>query len=251
MKLLFILLIFYFLQCITFAQKVKVLESNEQFLKFSISFDGQYQIKDTTVNGINFQVIKTKQLILRKQGEPAIPFYNINLGIPHNSNLTFQIITDQKESIQGKFIIPFVDQDSVSANGQRIIFNKEIYNSNRFFPLNPVEIDKPFIFRFAEINNISVNPFQFNPFTKELLIHKYLVIKVNYNNVAGLKNSYQLIQDGLTEEYIRTNTINSSVAKNWITKEIKISLQKENKINEWYSPDKKYYKIYVKEKGIK
>ena len=250
MKLLFILLIFYFLQCITFAQKVKVLESNEQFLKFSISFDGQYQIKDTTVNGINFQVIKTKQLILRKQGEPAIPFYNINLGIPHNSNLTFQIITDQKESIQGKFIIPFVDQDSVSADGQRIIFNKEIYNSNRFFPLNPVEIDKPFIFRFAEINNISVNPFQFNPFTKELLIHKYLVIKVNYNNVAGLKNSYQLIQDGLTEEYIRTNTINSSVAKNWITKEIKISLQKENKINEWYSPDKKYYKIYVKEKGI-
>jgi hypothetical protein len=248
-KLLVSFLIIYLQMCII-AQDIKVLESTESYIKFSINFTSEYQVKDTTVNDIKFQFIKTKQVILRKEGEPALPSFSVILGIPHNARIEYQIVEDKPENIPNKFIIPFTESDSEKSNGNLVSFDKKIYGANDFFPVKLVEANLPFLFRYIKINGLVINPFQFNPVTKELLIHKYIVIKAAYVADNKIVQNYQQVSDHLTEEYIKKNTINSSIAKNWIVKENKNILLKSSDTYSWYDPGKKYLKFYLKDKGV-
>ena len=122
------------LQICIVAQDIKVLESNDSYIKFSINLNSGYQIKDTTVNEIRFQYIKTKQAVLRKNGEPALPFYTVNLGIPHDSKISFQIIEDKVEKYSNKFILPLLENDPGKSNENELTFNKKIYSENNILP---------------------------------------------------------------------------------------------------------------------
>ncbi|MCX6149027.1 MAG: C25 family cysteine peptidase [Ignavibacteriales bacterium] len=250
MKRLFLLISIILLQQLLLAQSIKVLESNAEYIKVYISFDGDYKLKDTLINNIVFQKIEGKLPALRMPGEPELPNFNFNLGIPFDAKLSVNVINNLQESFRSKFIIPCIEEDSNGVKSKNIVFNKNIYNKNEFFPNNMVQPSKPYQFRFAKIVQIAINPFQFNPVTKELIFHKNLTVQINYNSTSSLSFQQQSIADNFTEEYIKANTLNPSFAKNWIGKENINSLSKISDSQNWYNPNKKYLKIYLKEKGV-
>jgi hypothetical protein len=232
----------------SFSQYHKIIESTNEQLTVEFDFSDSYSIRDTLIKERKFQVIVGNENYLREPGDPWLPTININVGIPHNSKPTIQILNSDKKSYNNKFIMPFPENDPLFENPDVDKINKEIYSNNKFFPLEAVQIISSFIFRYANILTVSVSPFQFNPVTRELVFNRKISVKIKYNvSFAGNKIA---ITDAMTNSYLESSVINLDKAKNWISKPISNGFSPLKENNYWYNPDKRYYKFYLKEKGV-
>lgn len=232
---------------ICFAQRYKILESNDEKIIVEINFENTYRIIDTLIDGTKVQVIRGPEFSLRNVGEPWLPVYNFSIGVPHSAEPNLTSIVVDKVSYEDKFIIPFPDEDPEFAEYKLTSADKEIYSSNKFFPQNTSEIVSDFIFRYARILNIQISPFQFNPVSRQLILNKKNTVTINYNS----KNNFvgESVDDNFTNSILKTIIINYSEASNWLQKN-STTINKPLGPEYWYNPLKNYYKIYLKEKGV-
>jgi len=70
---------------ICFAQRYKILESNDEKIIVEINFENTYRIIDTLIDGTKVQVIRGPEFSLRNVGEPWLPVYNFSIGVPHSA----------------------------------------------------------------------------------------------------------------------------------------------------------------------
>ena len=95
-----------------------------------------------------------------------------------------------------------------------------------FYPERLIESNIAFLFRYAKISSLDYKPISIQSCYKRIIRSQILINKIIYTNENKALKNYQPINDLLTEEYIRKNTINSSIARNWIVKENKKTLFK-------------------------
>ncbi len=247
MKLKLLLLLF----TISFqviAQNYKVIESNSKHLKIEFDFNNKYKIVDTLLEGKPVSYIKGKELIARSPGEPAVPNEIIHIGVPFGATPTIKFTSYGNITSQNKRIIPLLD--SLEEDPSQIYFNKNIYSSNNYFPKSAAYFSSNFVYRYSKIYEISVAPFQYNPVSRELVFHSKIVVEVNYNQpISDNTISNFKIEDKTTRNYLNDVVINNKVAEDWIQKKEKYSPVKIND-EPWYNSNKKYYKIFLKEKGV-
>ncbi|HMU44638.1 MAG TPA: C25 family peptidase propeptide domain-containing protein, partial [Ignavibacteriaceae bacterium] len=230
-----------------FPQQIKILESNDKFIKLEFNFDGEFQIRDTLYDGKIFQYISSKKEFYRNPGEPWLPVTNLSLGIPFNSTPSIRILTNEQSTISNKFIIPFPAEDPLFEKSDFDEMDYKIYGSNKYFPENKVSFDSDYIMRYARVIPLNVSPYQFNPVTRELNYSKRIVIQIDYNE--KILSDFFPIKDGFTDDYLKTSVINFSQAVQWTGK--KISILPNNPLdNYWYDPAKDFFKIYLKVKGV-
>ncbi|RJP69480.1 MAG: T9SS C-terminal target domain-containing protein [Ignavibacteriales bacterium] len=242
-------LLFLIWQSITLAQVVSVIESTEKYLIVNVDFSGCYTVKDTTINGSLFQIIKGKENTIRLTGEPWLPVYNLNLGILPEASPKVALINSNVEKIQNVFIVPYPEEDTVLNLYAPPQFNIEIYNKDLYYPV--VEYNKPIInsFRYCNIATVGINPYQFNPVKRELHFNKKITLRIDYNS-SLTQQAIQSVDDNFTKKYLKSNTINYPVAQKWIG--TSPSLKKINAASDtsWFDPNKTYYKIFVSKKDI-
>ncbi len=241
-------LLVYVSTSITLAQSYKILESNNEILKVEINFNGVYQIKDTTLESKVYQLIKGGELSARQAGQPWLPEYNLQIGIPFNSKPTIQIVQINKTTFENIFILPFPAEDPSYAKIDVNNFDKSIYSSNKYFPENSAILGADYILRYSRIMPLIINPYQFNPVSHQLTFNKKIVVLIKYNN----KNSSNLfVNDNLTNGFLKSGVINYSQALQWTKKEpAKVVYGGSGYGNYWYNPNKNYFKIYLKNKGV-
>ena len=229
-----------------FAKNYKVLESTPEYIKLEFDFQNSFTVKDTLIEGKNFNYIAGKSNGVRNIGEPWLPGVVINLGIPLNSNPQINFLDIENNILTNKFILPVPKNDPLVTKFDINELDPNIYNNNKFFPVTPAEFNNSYIMRFARVISLEVSPFQFNPVNRELIFNKKVVLKIIYNN-KGTIGSY--VKDNVTEDFLKSSVVNYNQALNWISKPTEqISLNKTTSY--WYDPAKDYYKIFLKGKGV-
>ncbi len=245
----FSLLLFLVLYSLAFAQEIKIVESTQKFIIVHLDFSKCYSVKDTICNGVKFQLIRENEASIRNIGEPWLPSYKFNLGIQPDAAPTVTVIDNETDKTQNVFIIPYTEEDTILSNNKSLQFKEEIYNRDSFFPLSKIQPPGINTFRYVKIASIEINPFQFNPIKKELIFNKKITVRIDYNssiNLQAIKN----IDDNLTKNYLQLNTINASIAQNWICNIPSLNKTNAKSSSSWFDPNKTYYKIFLKNKDI-
>jgi len=238
MKILFSLLF-----CgIIFAQSTRVIQSTNESVTVEFDFRGKYTLIDTLVDGIKYQKVKGNNLISEGDGIPSLPYQYIQLGIQKGMAISYEILDDQKSILKNKFLIP----EKKQIIKENVSFKQSYYQSNEFVPINPVLILPTFQFRLATIQPIKIAPIQFNPNTREIILHNKMTVKFLLGRSTGQLNASRFA-DGMTDDYLKTNVINYDVSKNWVSS--RTSLKKKSS-NYWYNPKLTWVKLFLKNEGV-
>ncbi len=225
-------------------QTQKIIESTSDHIIVEYNFENDFRIVDTLINGDKYQVISGKEPDFRESGQPRLPEVQMQLGIPHYSKPTFRILNIWQKKFQNVLIIP--TPDSLNQPFSWLNYDESIYKSNNLFPSSPVAIDD-YIVRYSHIAGVSISPYQYNPVTRDLVFNKSIRVRIDFKEVSG-KNSSS-IQDPMTDNFLKSNVVNYEVAKDWMGK-VNNSDSPTAGGEYWYNPNKDYFKIYLKKKGV-
>ena len=229
------------------AENYKVIESNLNYIKISFDFTNQFSLRDLQSDGRILTKIIGEEYSLRKSGEPWLPTVYLNAGIPFNSQPEIKILSLEQKKFENKFVIPY--PDSIYQDINSLKFDEEIYSANSFYPHSPAEISNIYTMRYIHAAGIAVYPYQFNPVSRELLFNVKMLIQINFNVNPSIGIISEKVDDFLTEDYITTSLINPKESKVFLGKQ-SYSLEKTAEDTVWYNPQKQYFKIYLKKKGI-
>ncbi len=246
-KVYFFLFSLMILSQYSLAQSYKILESNNQRIKVEFNFGGVYHLKDTTIDSRIYQMISGGEPSFQKPGDPWLPNYSVNIGIPFNSKPSVQILQIDKKILENKYILPYPKEDPKVKKMDINKFDKVIYSSNKPYPEKPALFGTDFILRYSRVVPIIIAPYQYNPVTHQLVANNKITVLIRYN----LKNSDRLpIKDNMTNEFLKSSVINYAQAVQWVGKEPSKVTFGGGMGNYWYNPNKDYFKIYLKKDGV-
>ncbi|MCK6612815.1 MAG: C25 family cysteine peptidase [Ignavibacteriaceae bacterium] len=243
------LVFFLFLQVFShtaFSQYFTVKESGNQSITLEFDFRGKFSVRDTLIDGARFDYIAGEGHSLREIGEPWLPQVFASLAIPFGSNPELITISSTEREFSQKFILPYPDNSSYFGEFDLTKFNQEVYSRNKFFPARPVKLEDAYTMRYSRILPVSVSPFRYNPVSRVLTFTEKITIKINYN--APVSQTTEYINDPMTLSFLESAAANYSVGKRWIGKELQTAASPQT--TTWFDPQKEYFKIYLKEKGV-
>ena len=133
-------------------------------------------------------------------GQPDLPVVTRSLAIPPDAHMQV-VVSDVSYSIlDGIEVAPDRGAISRSADPESIPYTfGDAYQKNDFWPAEPAKLGMPWLMRSARGIDLCVQPFQYNPITKQLRVIDEMVIKV--------------VQDGpgqynvLDESYLRSDRL--------------------------------------------
>lgn len=148
--------------------------------KLNISFAMQeYNMKEETVESkLLTKVMIDKEETTYEKGFPELPVINRiiaieNLGIPRAILVDYDV-----EVIENVTIYP---SRGIDDEKSEFTLNQDFYSSGDLFPAEIVTISSPAIMRDYRIAKLSINPFQYNPKTKELFIYSNIHTEIEYD----------------------------------------------------------------------
>ena len=124
-------------------------------------------------------------------GKPDLPRFSRLVAIPEQGTVSFEIINLQEEILTNMNIYPRQEfQKDNQPIETRFVKDEEFYARDEVFPGEIVEIGTPAILRDFRIVNVTIDPFQYNPQTRELRIIKDIEVIVNVDGAAGENIKY-------------------------------------------------------------
>lgn len=159
---------------------LKIIESKSDLVKLSFAIE-EFELKEIIVEEILMsKIIWGSAFLPGKEGYPELPSITKNIVIPNDAEVELSFTTKSNETIDNLIIYPAAKtpgelQKSFEAH------KSDCYLEDAFYPESPIQICYTEI-RGLKIARVSVIPFQFNPVTKELIIHKNMDIELSINS---------------------------------------------------------------------
>ena len=148
----------------------------------------QVQIINITDNGYTGDIVQggTDIVLPANPGEPDLPAFSRFVAIPNGATARIEMGYRSMTTVQNVDLLPAApikfDTDN-SPNTYEKDLN--IYNTDAFFPAQPVTISEPFSLRGVQTVAVTVTPYQYNPVTKELRIYDDLQFGVRFDGGNG------------------------------------------------------------------
>ena len=140
----------------SFSQSYHIVESQPDHIIIDFNFSQGYKVVDTVINGKTFTHIIEGGFSSRNPGEPWLPEYNVNFGIPFGSNPKVTILENKTIDYSNKMIPPFPELDPEFNEYSGNKMDITIYNNNNFFPTTPAIFDSSSIVRYARIITLKI-----------------------------------------------------------------------------------------------
>ncbi|MCK4694532.1 MAG: hypothetical protein KAT74_02155, partial [Candidatus Cloacimonetes bacterium] len=157
-------------------------ELSQTEIRFSLN---GYEIKNINANGKIFSRISYPDVgEFAEVGKPDLPRFTRLIAIPDEGEVSFEIIGLEDEIIPEMNIYPRQSLEDQPQNNEFVI-NEEYYKNGEIFPLQIVELGTPAILRDYRLVSLTINPFQYDPRTKELRIIQNIDVKVNTSGTGG------------------------------------------------------------------
>jgi uncharacterized cupredoxin-like copper-binding protein len=197
MKKILVFFLFLIITAFLFADWVDISENSNREIFDHVSYgigstgvnfalDG-YEVETIDVEGVEYKKISYwNEGEFVEIGKPALPRFSRLIAIPDAGNVEFDIIYTEEEIISNVNIFPRQNPQSESQPADNeFVIDKAFYNRGEVFPGKVVEIGKPAIMRDFRIVNVTINPFQYDPRSKELRIVTNVDIIVNTSGTTG------------------------------------------------------------------
>lgn len=167
-------------------QGISILNESPQSLKLNLSLE-QYELHQTMVSRESMQTITAPGVMLQGEaGSPDLPVYSHYIAIPQGAVAEVNIINIRTETSTNVEIapaprIPFdTEQGPLDYNK-----NPQVYSANAFYPNNMVQVSEPMKIRGVDVVLVGISPFQYNPVTKELLVHRDIELEIEFKGGNG------------------------------------------------------------------
>ncbi|RLC51536.1 MAG: hypothetical protein DRI23_04810 [Candidatus Cloacimonadota bacterium] len=113
-------------------------------------------------------------------GMPDLPRFTRMIAIPDYGTTNVTVTYFEEEMIENILIYPIQElQLESQPNRAEFIRNEEFYNGKSVFPKQIVEVSEPVIFRDIRLVSVTVNPFQYDPASRELKVYHDISVTIN------------------------------------------------------------------------
>ena len=164
----------------------EVLQSGPQSITIASSI-GAFDISDVAIDR---QLLKKIELpghfLPNDEGMPDLPGSGHFIAIPRESIAHYRIIRMRTETLQNIDLAPAPRIPKTTENGP-LFYAKDqtAYNTNTFYPANPVMLSEPSQIRGVDMVMLGITPFKYNPVTKELVIYRDIEIEITFEGGTG------------------------------------------------------------------
>ena len=148
----------------------------------------QVSIVGITDNGYTGDIIQggTGISLPANPGEPDLPAFSRFVAVPNGATAHIEMgyrsmTTVRNVDLMAAAPIKFDTDDTPNTYEK----NPGIYNTNAFFPEQPVTVSEPFSLRGVQTVAVTVVPYQYNPVTKELRVYDDLQFGVRFDGGNG------------------------------------------------------------------
>ena len=148
----------------------------------------QIQIINITDNGYTGDVVQggTDIVLPANPGEPNLPAFSRFVAVPNGATARIEMGYRSMTTVQNIDLLPAApikfDTDNTPNTYEK---NLNIYNTDAFFPAQPVTVSEPFSLRGVQTVAVTVTPYQYNPVTKEFRIYDDLQFDVRFDGGNG------------------------------------------------------------------
>ncbi len=197
MKLVYSFLISLIFVTNLFAEDIKYSDSwgdtgfsvkNQNSESVSVNFSIEnFSILDVSINGKGMQELSLPDVFLpNDEGAPNLPGTGRYIAIPNDAVAELNIVSFRIETFSDIDIAPSpripwdTETDPLEYNK-----NEVIYNTNKFYPENPIQLSEKTEIRGIEAVMLGITPFQYNPVTKELKVLRDIELEIVFSNGNG------------------------------------------------------------------
>jgi hypothetical protein len=141
-----------------------------------------FTLADTRINGEDMQdVLLPGNLLPNNEGAPNLPGNGRYIAIPQGASADLRIVSSRTETFYNVELSPSPRIPLDTEDGP-LDYNKnmQIYNSDTFYPANPIQLGQTTQIRGVDAVMVGITPFQYNPVTKELLVYRDVEIEVRF-----------------------------------------------------------------------
>jgi len=143
-------------------------------------------------------------------GRPQLPAITEMVAIPGIANVRATVIDSTVEILKDYDVYPFQTpllEDEVKS---KFDIDNDSYSRDTFYPASVVELKQPAIWRSLRVSPLRCYPVRYNPVTKELMVYRSLVVKLEYygtSSINTLDTEPTVLSKGEDEMY-RGNVLN-------------------------------------------
>jgi hypothetical protein len=157
-------------------QSVNLNFSVKSFARMQMDINGE-QMEKITVEG---------SFLPNNEGAPDLPVINRYVAVPQGATVKLNVTNSRVEKLNNINISPAaripLDTEKGPLDYKK---NNEIYSQNSMYPAKSVIVSEPMQIRGMDVVLVSVNPLQYNPVTKEMIVNRDMQIEIEFEGGNG------------------------------------------------------------------
>ena len=173
-------------------QNLSITASDSHHL--SLHFElGDFSIETIKREGELMHSIDAKGIVIPNDyGLPALPTFNRFIAIPQGAKAVVEVSTTRDERMTGINIAPSVGSQCENDPERPFYRDTKVYTRNSLYPVETVMVSNLQQLRGVDVVHLFLSPFQFNPVTRELAIHREIDINIRFEGGNGTKQHSEL-----------------------------------------------------------
>ena len=158
---------------------MELIDSDVNQTKIKFSMDGFHLVPSSDSKRVSYVVKSENGASLLELGYPDLHNYTESIIIPDNAKTTVNVLSYKYQDFEDLFIMPSKGNFSREINPNDVpIQYSDAYKKNEFYPKEITSLGSPYILRDLRGQTVSVNPFQYNPYTKTLRVYTEVELEV-------------------------------------------------------------------------
>ena len=177
-----------------------------------------FELNDFSVDTINLEgelmhTISSKGIVMPNDyGLPDLPTFNRLIAIPQGAKAIVEVSTTRDETLSGINIAPS-DGSQCENDAERPFFkDPKVYSRNSYYPAETYCVAAPQQLRGVDVIHLGLSPFQINPVTRELAVHRQIDIDIRFEGGNGHFGNDRL-RSRYWDPILRNNILNFECLK--------------------------------------
>ena len=189
-------------------QSITITDSDHNHISLHFELN-DFSIDTIRCNGELMHSIITKGIIAPNDyGQPALPTFNHFIAIPQGAKAVVEVQTKREEQMTGINIAPSVGSQCENDPEPPFFKDPKVYASNSFYPTESCCVAEPQQLRGVDVIHLGISPFQFNPVTQKLAVHREIDINIQFDGGNGHFGDDRL-RSRFWDPILRNNILNN------------------------------------------
>ncbi len=178
------------------ASEVVTLQANAEQAGLSVPFSGpagirlefrleRFTVHEVEVGGRKRLAVSAPGLLgPAAEGLPSLPGLARILAVPCGAIVRVGVETSGTHIYSDVDIAP-VPQAPTDGEGLTYVEDPGVYSANAYFPPQPVAVSRKWRIRGIDVVTVRINPFQYNPVTRTLVVHELVRAEISFEGGTG------------------------------------------------------------------